>query len=100
MPSYEFQTSEGTIIELFFHMREVPAIGATVNHDLFGAVTRIASAAQVSTNFTTGTYPYASNALPRNLPGCRTDSRGRPIIESRRHERNVASEHGYQRAED
>lgn len=100
MPSYEFRTESGQVIEVVFAMSEVPAIGGTYDHPMFGPVTRVPSGTQVSTNFTTSTYPYVSRALPRNLAGCRTDPQGHPIIESRRHERNVASRHGYVRAED
>ena len=61
---------------------------------------RLRCAMQLIPNFTTSTYPYVSHTLPRNMPGVPADSKGRPIIMSRRHERNVASEHGYIRAED
>ena len=100
MPAYEFRTGEGQVIEVVFAMSDAPAIGSTYDHPVFGTVTRIASGHHVSPNFTTSAYPYVSHALPRNLQGCRTDSQGHPIIESRRHERNVASMHGLQRAED
>lgn len=100
MPAYEFQTDSGQVIEVVFSMSDAPAIGSVYEHPMFGPVTRIASRSEVSTNFTTSTYPYVSRALPRNLQGCKTDRQGHPIIESRRHERNVASMHGYQRAED
>jgi hypothetical protein len=100
MPSYEFTTNEGLVVECVFAMSEVPAIGSTYQHPTLGLLTRIASAAQVSPNFTTGTYPYVSRALPRNMAGMKCDSQGHPIIHSRREERNVASKHGYVRAED
>jgi hypothetical protein len=100
MPAYEFQTESGTIIEVAFAMKDAPAIGSTYNHPVFGDVVRVPSGTQVSPNFTTSTYPYVSQTLPRNMPGVPADSKGRPIIMSRRHERNVASEHGYIRAED
>jgi hypothetical protein len=100
MPSYDFVNSEGTIVECVFAMRDVPAIGSTYEHPEFGTIVRVASASQISPNFTTGTYPYVSHALPRNLPGVKCDAKGHPIIHSRREERNVASRHGYVRAED
>lgn len=100
MPSYEFITPDGLVIECVFAMSEAPTIGSTYDHPTFGQITRIASAAQVSPNFTTSTYPYVSHALPRNLPGAKCDAQGHPIIHSRREERNVASRHGYVRAED
>lgn len=100
MPSYEFKTESGQIIEVAFAMSDAPAVGSVYQHPMFGPVTRILSSTQISPNFTTSTYPYVSRALPRNLPGCRVDKQGHPIIESRRHERNISSMHGYQRAED
>lgn len=42
-------------------------------------------------------YPYVSNRLPRNLEGCKTDTNGKPVIMSKRHEREIASRHGYAR---
>ena len=100
MPAYEFRTESGQVIEVVFSMSDAPAVGSTYEHPMFGTVTRIVSRAQVSPNFTTSTYPYVSHALPRNLPGTRCDAHGHPIIHSRREERNVASQHGFVRAED
>ena len=42
-------------------------------------------------------YPYTSNSLPRNLAGCSTDPTGRPIVRSRRHERELMTRHGLER---
>lgn len=42
-------------------------------------------------------YPYVSNRLPRDLPGCNHDSLGKPIIESRAHERDVMAKHNLKR---
>jgi hypothetical protein len=100
MPSYEFETKDGKVIECVFAMRDVPAIGSSFEHPLFGTVVRVPSGTQVSPNFTTSAYPYVSRALPRNLAGVKCDANGHPIIHSRREERNVASRHGYVRAED
>ncbi len=100
MPNYEFTNQAGQIVEVYYSMSTVPSVGAEVKHTEHGTLTRILSSAQVSPNFTTGTYPYVSHTLPRNMPGVRCDAKGHPIISSRKHERNVASEHGYVRAED
>ncbi len=40
-------------------------------------------------------YPYVSRRLPRNMPGCRLNEKGQPVIESRQHERRIMAEHGY-----
>ena len=37
-------------------------------------------------------YPYVSSALPKKLPGCEHTKDGKPIITSRQHERNIASQ--------
>jgi hypothetical protein len=100
MPTYQFRTESGKLVECSYRMRDVPSIGSVVEHELLGKITRVAHDAQVSPNFTTASYPYVSHALPRNLPGVKCDSKGHPIIHSRREERNVASRHGYIRAED
>lgn len=42
-------------------------------------------------------YPYASNVLPRKLPGCEHDAKGKPIIQNRQHERNICARYGYER---
>lgn len=44
-----------------------------------------------------GKYPYVSSRLPRNLEGCPTDSKGKPVILSKRHEQEIASRHGMKR---
>lgn len=100
MPNYDFKTDSGDVVEVFFSMRDVPAIGSTIDHPDHGRITRIAYAAQVSPNFSTGTYPVVSHALPRNIEGAPSDKRGRPIILNRQHERELCARHGYQRRED
>lgn len=42
-------------------------------------------------------YPYVSKRLPRCLEGCMTNDKGQPVIESRRHEREIMARHGYSR---
>jgi len=42
-------------------------------------------------------YPYVSNRLPRNLDGCKTDTAGKPVIMSKKHEREVMARGGYSR---
>jgi hypothetical protein len=100
MPTYEFVTEGGMTVECVLRMSDAPAIGSMFQHPTLGPIRRVASSAQVSPNFTTSTYPYVSHALPRNLPGVKCDRQGKPIIHSRREERNVASRNGYVRAED
>ncbi|MGD9631424.1 MAG: hypothetical protein AB7V18_19465 [Pyrinomonadaceae bacterium] len=42
-------------------------------------------------------YPYVSNRLPRNLEGCKTDHNGKPVVMSKKHEREIMAKHGYSR---
>jgi hypothetical protein len=79
-------------------MAEVPSIGeeieiAGVKYARIPAF-KIAEG-QISRS---NTYPYVSRALPPTVSGCRFTGKGRskkPIIESARHEREVAARHGY-----
>jgi hypothetical protein len=97
MPIYAFTTDDGQEIESFFEFDEAPKIGDVV--DINGIqCTRVPSFVLDSAgiNRKTHQYPYVSRALPRNLSGVGDyDKKGRPIIRSQAHERNVASEHGY-----
>ena len=95
MPSYSFiDESTGECIELTYSMRDAPAIGTTVEVD-GKRLTRVVSEFQVDPATNRSQYPYVSNSLPRGLAGCRTNSQGKPVIMSRRHERNVMAQHGY-----
>lgn len=97
MPVYPFRDeATGRTVEVFFAMTDAPAIGSTVEHD-GRRLTRLVSAFQVDPATNRSQYPYVSNALPRRLPGCRTNRQGKPIIESRRHERNVMAQHGFEK---
>jgi hypothetical protein len=97
MPTYAFRDeATGRVVERHFSMAAAPAIGSTVEVDGV-RLTRLISAFQVDSATNRSQYPYVSNALPRRLPGCRTNRQGKPIIESRRHERNVMAQHGLEK---
>lgn len=93
---YEFLDSDGNVVELTMPMSDAPSIGDTIVRD-GKALLRIASLVQVDPATNRSQYPYVSHALPRRLPGCRTDAKGKPIIESKRHERNVMARHGFEK---
>jgi hypothetical protein len=99
MPLYPFQwTDSGETFEHYFPMAEAPSIGATVT--LYGKrARRLPSGAQVSASVATVThkYPYVSSSLPRNLAGAETTSTGKPIVTSRRHERELMARHNLTR---
>lgn len=91
---YEFQREDGAIVEADFPMSQAPDLGQVV---LLGGIpcTRICSvpAAVRGDNW----KPYASHRLPRNLKGCKCDATGKPIVESRTQEREIAAKLGFTR---
>ena len=94
MPLYPFINEAGETAEFMFSMKDAPSIGTTVTVDGQEWI-RVASDYQVDPGTNRYQYPYVSNALPRKLKGCPRNSQGKPIIMSRRHERNIAAMHGY-----
>ena len=93
---YEFTNSDGNVVEIVMLMRDAPAIGSIIVHE-GQELTRIASNLQVDTGTIRNTYPYVSHALPRKLEGCKATKRGKPIIMSKRHEREVMARHGFEK---
>ena len=93
---YEFTDTDGNIVEIEMSMRDAPSIGSIIERD-GRLLTRIASAMQVDPGTNRSQYPYVSNALPRRLEGCRSTPAGKPIVESKRHERELMARHGYEK---
>lgn len=93
---YEFQDDSGNVVEIDFPMREAPSIGSIITHE-GRRLTRIASSMQVDPGTNRHQYPYVSNSLPRRLEGCKSDRLGKPIIMSKRHEREVMARHGFEK---
>lgn len=100
MPLYDFTDERGEPVEVHYPMSGVPSIGATVQHPDYGLITRVASKAQISPNHCSGTYPYVSRALPDTIPGCPRNAAGKPIVTSRKHERELMARHNLVRIED
>ena len=95
---YEFVNDRtGDAVELSFSMNTVPSIGEIIEHE--GEKLRRIAGCQVDAGMEAKVhgYPYVSSSLPRNLKGCDTNRQGKPIVTSRRHEREVISRHGYSR---
>ena len=91
---YEFLDIDGKLVELTYSMKEVPSIGCIINLD-GKELKRVASnSVQVDPATNRPQYPYVSACLPRNLSGCKTQG-GKPIVESKRHEREIMARHGY-----
>ena len=100
MPMYEFERLvDGKMVERFYEMRDVPDIGGVIVVEGRALRRIVSSGVQVSAEVATVVhgYPYVSHSLPRKLDGCECDPQGKPIVRSRAHERNIASEHGYER---
>lgn len=92
MPEYVFQKDDGEEVELFYPMKDAPAIGSQISLDGV-TLTRVASSSQVSAAVGVAThgYPYTSLSMPRWSKGCKHTKDGKPIIQSQRHERQVMS---------
>lgn len=98
MPEYLFEdVASGRKHRLVYPMRDVPSCGAQVTVDGVTYRRLPEVGVQVDTGGMRWNYPYVSQSLPRNLEGCKTNAQGKPIIESRAHEANVAAMHGYER---
>jgi hypothetical protein len=93
---YEFEDENGNLVEINLPMREAPSIGSIITHD-GRTLRRIASLVQVDPATNRSQYPYVSTALPRRLEGCRTDKKGKPIVTSKRHEREIMARHGFEK---
>ena len=94
MTRYEFIDEETGKIHVYgMPMLQAPKIG---EYRTIGGrrLRRIASqSVQADTSPRRSLYPYESNALPRGMAGCPLSPKGKPIIMSKRHEREVAARH-------
>ncbi len=95
---YEFMTDDGKILEADFSMKNPPKLGKVYEvRDEAGETvkaTRIMSTPNVQGD---NWKPYVSDRLPRNIKGVKCTPKGKPIIETRQQERNIASKLGYER---
>lgn len=93
---YEFLDSDGNVVEIAMMMRDAPSIGSIITHE-GQTLTRIASTPQVDPGTNRSQYPYVSTSLPRKLEGCKTTKQGKPIVMSKRHEREIMARHGFEK---
>lgn len=91
MPTYEFMDDDGQLHEEFMAMSEAPRIGESCTLADGTPVTRIASLPESQRN---NWQPYISSRLPRGIEGVNHTPQGKPIIESRSQEREVAARMG------
>lgn len=96
MPEYEFQASDGEIISEFFHISECPDLGAVIERN-GKKYKRIVSVPHIDADIHNKVHhsDYVSRSLPRNLEGVECvksgPDKGRAIIKSQRHEREVCA---------
>jgi hypothetical protein len=93
---YEFLDSDGNVVEITMLMRDAPSIGSIITHE-GQTLTRIASTPQVDPGTNRSQYPYVSTSLPRRLEGCKATKQGKPVIMSKRHEREIMARHGFEK---
>ena len=98
MPLYLFEdvTTEERV-RLPYAMVDAPSIGSVVSTEDRKFRRLPETDMQIDVGAIRWKYPYVSQSLPRNLEGCVTNRQGKPIIQSRSHEANVAAKHGYKR---
>lgn len=94
--TYEFIDETGNVVEIAMSMRDAPSIGSIITHE-GRQLTRIASSMQVDPGTNRHQYPYVSSSLPRRLEGCKTNRQGKPVIMSKRHEREIMARHGFEK---
>lgn len=92
MPTYEFKTKDGTLLEEFFPISKAPAIGAW--RKIRGRMARRV-VSNCAPEVQGDIKPYVSPSLPKNYPGCHVDKRGFTIVNSRAHERAIAKNEGF-----
>jgi hypothetical protein len=93
---YEFKDELDNVVEINMPMASVPSIGSIITHN-GSRLTRIFSNVQIDVALNRSQYPYVSNSLPRNLEGCKSTAIGKPIVMSKKHERNIMSQHGFEK---
>lgn len=102
MPIYVFETECGQQVEKMFPVSDAPRIGDIIDID-GNKCRRVASFMLDGAGIQRKThqYPFVSNSLPKNLrvdgEKVATDNRGRPIIRSQQHERNILRSIGWER---
>jgi hypothetical protein len=106
VPSYEFKCGHcGTLAERVMRITQAPDLGTKLPDPCPGCerpdLTRIVSVglvADAALRTSIRGYPYETVRYhPKQLPECRVSATGHPIIESRRHEIEVAARHGLAR---
>ena len=95
---YEFENIvTGEKREFHYQMDSAPSIGEIIKKN-GGEYRRIPSfQVDVGMEAKIHGYPYVSHSLPRNLEGCDTNKKGKPVITSRNHEREIMTRHNLER---
>lgn len=95
MPIYTYIDEDGNEIDLMKPVSKMDPIGTVIEHE-GRKLTRVFCGSIDAAGIARKTwgYPRASEQLPRGLSGCKHDAKGRPIITSRKHERELTARHG------
>lgn len=95
MPIYVYQNDKGEIKECVYPIGKAPNVIPAKGGDW----RRVITVPQISAGVHAAVhqYPYVSRSLPKRLEGAPHDEKGRTIITSQRHEREIARRHGYVR---
>ena len=98
---YQFQASDGEIIERDYRMKDAPELGfqITVGNKAYARILSepaFVGLAECDSN----DYPRVSRALPKYTKNCPLNEKGQPVILNKAHEREVLRATGYTREYD
>lgn len=99
MPTYQYMTDDGRMIEHTKPMSQAGPIGG-IEHVRDPGTGDTIQATKLPPQLETGTdnwKPYISLRLPRHLAGVPCTPSGKPIVTSRQQERNIMAQFGYER---
>lgn len=94
MPMYLFKDEFGAKHELHFSSEDAPRIGDKIlkkQHILVRVPSFHIDTAGISRK--THKYPYVSHQLCRKIEGAESNKKGKPVIRSQSHEREIMARH-------
>ncbi len=98
MATYQFQAEDGEIVEREIPMKDAPDFGTIVTvdgKDYARIISERICVADAMIKMDNIGFPRPSRSMGKWTPGCDHDKDGRPIIESKRHEKGLCERHGY-----
>ena len=101
MPVYQFKSADDDtkILEKYFDVDNVPEIGSTIIDSGSSWIRILSTDIQIGADVrnVVHKYPYVSSTLPKNIGDCEKTPRGKPIIKSQAHERDICAKYGFVR---